>query len=64
MLARESTSRRMSRLAKNEIYFGDYISLDSLIEGIDRVQDTDILAVARKVIQPDNFITVILKPKN
>ncbi len=64
MLALESTSRRMSRLAKNEIYFGDYISLDSLIEGIDRVQDTDILAVARKVIQPDNFITVILKPKN
>ena len=64
MLALESSSRRMSRLAKNEIYTGDYITLDSLINDIDRVQPEDIISIAEKVIKPDNFISVILNPSN
>jgi len=63
VLALESTSRRMSRLAKNEIYFGKYIDLDSLITGIDEVQESDVLNIARKVIRPEDFITVTLRPK-
>ena len=63
VLALESTSRRMSRLAKNEIYFGNYIGLDSLIERIDNVHESDVLAVAQKVIKPEDFITVTLCPK-
>jgi predicted Zn-dependent peptidase len=64
LLALENTSRRMSRLAKNEIYFGDYVTLDDLIESIDHVNSDDIISIAQKVIQPDNFITVILNPSN
>jgi predicted Zn-dependent peptidase len=64
MLALESSSRRMSRLAKNEIYMGDYITLDSLINDIDRVQGEDIISIAKKVINSDDFITVILNPSN
>jgi len=64
VLSLESSSRRMSRLAKNEIYFGEYVSLDALINSIDRVTQDDIIAIAQKVFRPDNFITVILNPSN
>ncbi len=64
VLALESSSRRMSRLAKNEIYFGEYVSLDKLIKGIDKVQQEDIISIAEKVFRPDDFITVILNPSN
>jgi predicted Zn-dependent peptidase len=64
VLALESTSRRMSRLAKNEIYFEDYIGLDALIAGIDEVDESNVQAVAQKVIKPDDFTTVVLRPKH
>jgi predicted Zn-dependent peptidase len=64
VLTLESSSRRMSRLAKNEIYFGEYVSLDKLIKGIDQVQQEDIISIAQKVFRPDDFITVILNPSN
>jgi predicted Zn-dependent peptidase len=54
----------MSRLAKNEIYFGEYVSLDVLINSIDQVTQEDIISIAKKVFRPDNFITVILNPSN
>ena len=62
LLSLESSSRRMSRLAKNEIYFGQYIALDQLINSIDKVQQDDIVAIAQTVFRPDDFITVILNP--
>jgi predicted Zn-dependent peptidase len=62
VLSLESTSRRMSRLAKNEIYFEEYISLDKLIDSIDQVQQDDIMSIAQTVFRPDDFITVVLNP--
>jgi len=64
VLALESSSRRMSRLAKNEIYFGEYVSLDKLIAGIDQVNQDDIIAIAKQIFRPDEFITVVLNPSN
>jgi len=62
LLALESTSRRMSQLAKNEIYFGEYISMDQLIEGIDLVTAEHVLKVAGELLRPEKFVTVILNP--
>lgn len=62
LLALESSSRRMSRLAKNELYFGDYITLDSLIQNIDDVSVEDVLLTSQKILKPDKFISVILNP--
>jgi len=64
VLGLESTSHRMSRLAKNELYFGDYISIDGLINKIDRVSIDDVHEIANKVIKPNDFISVILQPSN
>jgi predicted Zn-dependent peptidase len=63
ILSLESTSRRMSRLARNEIYFGEYQSLNKLIENIDQVQEEDILNIANEILQPEKFTTVILRPQ-
>jgi predicted Zn-dependent peptidase len=62
VLALEGSSRRMSRLAKNELYFGEYVSLDKLIAGIDEVNHEDIMSIAQKVFRPDKFVTVVLNP--
>ena len=62
VLSLESTSRRMSRLAKNELYFGEYISMDALLEQIDRVTREEIEQTIQKVFCPADFITVILQP--
>jgi predicted Zn-dependent peptidase len=62
ILGLESMSRRMSRLAKNELYFEDYFSIDSLIEHIDKVSSEDVYEIARQIIRPEKFINVILKP--
>jgi predicted Zn-dependent peptidase len=62
VLGLESTSRRMTRLAKNELYFNEYVSIDSLIHNIDSVTPEDVMNIANNIIHPDNFITVILQP--
>jgi predicted Zn-dependent peptidase len=62
VLSLESTSRRMQRLARSEIYFNKFISVSELINNIDAVTAEDIIEVANRVIIPQNFITVILKP--
>ncbi len=64
VLGLENTSRRMSRLAKNEIYFGKYISIDYLIEKIDEVTSENILEIANEIIRFDNFTKVVLRNKN
>ena len=62
VLGMESSSRRMSRLAKNELYYGDYISIDSLLEEIDNTGVEDVLNIAKKVIKPNEFINIIFHP--
>ncbi len=47
MLSLESTSSRMSNLARQEIYFGRQFSLEEILAGIDRVDVAAVHAVAR-----------------
>ena len=46
MLALESSSNRMSNLARQEIYFGRQSSLDEVLEEIERVSREDVLSLA------------------
>lgn len=62
ILGLESLSRRMSRLAKNELYLGEYLSIDTLINQIDAVTSDEVFTIARELLQPEKFINVILKP--
>jgi predicted Zn-dependent peptidase len=46
MLGLESTSSRMSNLARQEMYFGKYISLDELTSSIEEVTAESIQQMA------------------
>jgi predicted Zn-dependent peptidase len=62
MLGLENMSGRMTRLGSSELYLESYISLDSILEKVDRVTADDILAVSNEVFHQDRFSTVIIRP--
>lgn len=55
LLGLESTSSRMTRLAKTEIYFQRYFDLDDIIRGIDGVTSEDFAELNRTLLDPDGF---------
>jgi predicted Zn-dependent peptidase len=61
-LASESTDNRMQRLAQNEIYFGRYISLEEVIEGVEKVSSSDIQELANDLFQEQYLSAVLLGP--
>ena len=63
MLSLESMSNRMMRLGSGEILYRDYLSLDTILKGIDEVTQDDVAALAKTLLKPDNFSTIIFKPR-
>ena len=55
LLGLESTSSRMTRLAKTEIYFGRYFDLDEIIQGIDGVSPEAFADLNRSLFEPDRY---------
>ena len=55
LLSQESTSNRMTRLAKSEIYFGRFVSLDELVTNINSVTAEDILKFSESFFDPTVF---------
>ncbi len=55
LLGLESTSSRMTRLAKAEIYFQRAFDLDEIIRSIDGVTPETFAALNRTVFQPDRY---------
>ncbi len=62
LLGLESTQRRMSRMAKNEIYFQRLISLEESIEKIEHINSKFLLETAQKIFIMKNFNTVMMRP--
>lgn len=62
MLGMESMSNRMMRLGSGELYFQEYISLDQVLRKIDAVTADDITAVATKLMNHEEFSTVVISP--
>lgn len=53
MIGLESTSARMNRLARGELFLGEIITADELLERYNAVTEQDILATARAVLRPE-----------
>jgi predicted Zn-dependent peptidase len=64
MLSLESMSNRMSRLAKSELYFNRFVTLDELIEHIDSVKADEVQTFAQAFFDKDKFSEAILLPEN
>ena len=60
MLSLESTSSRMSNLARQEMYFDRQFSLDETIECIERVSAEDVVRVARDLFANGSLGATVL----
>lgn len=64
MLNLESTSSRMSHLARQEIYFDRQFGLDETLEGVERVTIDDIQRVARDLFADGALAATVLGAVN
>jgi predicted Zn-dependent peptidase len=60
MLSLESTSSRMSNLARQEMYFGRFFSLDELVESIETVTADDVQRIAQTFFDPRQIALTVL----
>ncbi|MDD2389801.1 MAG: pitrilysin family protein [Desulfobacterales bacterium] len=61
-MASESPESQMFRLAQNEVNFGDYIPLETVIEQIESVTQDDILELADSLFSPGCQALTMLGP--
>jgi predicted Zn-dependent peptidase len=64
LLSLESTMNRMSSLARQEMYFGRYISLDEIASDVDAVTIEQVQAVARELFSTERIALTILGPQD
>jgi predicted Zn-dependent peptidase len=64
MLSLESTGSRMANLARQEMYFGRFFSLDELIASIERVTQADVQAIAQTFFDPKRIALTVLGSLN
>jgi predicted Zn-dependent peptidase len=59
MLGLESSSARMSNLARQEIFYGRQFTLDEILERIDRVTADDVQRMAQTIFGDEMAVTAI-----
>jgi predicted Zn-dependent peptidase len=64
MLSLESTSARMSNLARQELYFGRFYSLDEILESISTVTHEQVQTLAQEFFRPEQIAVTVLGPLN
>ena len=62
LLSLESSTSRMGNAARQEMYFGRYISQDEIARRIDAVAAEQVLAVAREFFHPERLAITVLGP--
>lgn len=60
MLSLESTSSRMSNLARQELYFDRFMSLDEMLESIESVTREEVQRIAREFFTTENVALAML----
>jgi predicted Zn-dependent peptidase len=60
MLSLESTASRMSNLARQEMYFGRFFTLDELVESIESVSAADVQRIAQTFFEPKQIALTVL----
>ncbi len=62
ILATESTESRMNRLAKSEFYFGRQVTLQEILEALDKVTLQSVRETAEQLLAPGKQTIVALGP--
>lgn len=63
LLALESTSSRMARLAKSLLYFGRVIPIDEVVHHVEKITIEDVNRVARAILPKETTSVVLLGPQ-
>jgi len=64
ILGLESTSARMSRIARHEFYLGEYVPVEKSLEEVMAVTRDRVMAEAHTMLDPDKFSLVVVGPSN
>jgi predicted Zn-dependent peptidase len=64
MLSLESTSSRMSNLARQELYFHRFSTLDEILSAIEKVTQEQVQGLAQQFFQPEQIAVTILGSLN
>jgi predicted Zn-dependent peptidase len=62
ILSLESSNSHMSRLARQEMYFGKYLSMDDIIKGVDKVMAEQVQRLAQQLFTRESTSLTILGP--
>tara|TARA_R110001592_G_scaffold178996_1_gene420368 strand:- start:340 stop:777 length:438 start_codon:yes stop_codon:yes gene_type:complete len=62
LMALESTSTRMARMAKSIMYYGKLVPIATVIERVESVTRADVQACAQSVFTVDNCALLVLGP--
>ena len=60
ILSLESTSSRMSNLARQEIYFGRFFDVDEILEAIEKVTREAMLQLAKEIFRPEMISATVV----
>ncbi len=60
MLSLESTNARMSHLARQEMYFGRFFSVDEMLASLEAVTPEQVQQIAREFFRPDRIGVTLL----
>ncbi len=62
MLSLESTASRMHNLARQELFFGRYVSLDEMLQSVESVTAEEVRDLAATFFQPKSMAIAMLGP--
>jgi predicted Zn-dependent peptidase len=62
VLGLESTSSRMANLARQETYFREFMSMDEMLEHIERVTAEEVQTLAQRFFDPKQMAVAMLGP--
>ncbi|MBI1845793.1 MAG: insulinase family protein [Candidatus Rokubacteria bacterium] len=62
MLSLESTSSRMNRLAKHEMHFGSFLTMDAMLAAIDNVKLEQVQAMVAEVLDEERLALTTYGP--
>lgn len=60
MLGLESTTSRMSHLARQHIYFGRFVTMDEILAQVEAVSTADVQKLAQEFFQPERIALTVL----
>jgi predicted Zn-dependent peptidase len=64
MLSLESTSSRMNRLAKHEMHFGSFLTMNAMLEAIEKVRHEEVQGLVDEVLDEEQLALTTYGPLN